>query len=253
MFEINCIHNDRCLIIIIFVSVLLATIGISTNNAFAMGQAPSTCNNRYDSSIISMIITNGNQTYDPIANPDLTFQIDNDKSYLVSFIIHTQDQSFQGNSLKGSTWYNMNTAGYWMGFCVNNIGPNQDIPLTQTLEHSGSIAPETIQTVSWHILTPDNITYNVKWVNPSNDTVSSDPSTNSSNLKWNEPVNDKDSSVIRYNIERSADGHTAWIMIKKNTENILPAHSDTVLTITPAYTYRVLAIDSIEARIPTIR
>lgn len=155
---------------------MLLALSMSAGSAFAMGQAPSTCNNRYDGNITSMTITSGNRVYDPIANPGLTFQVDNDKSYSVSFTIRTTSQSSQGNSLDGTTWYDTSAPGYWMGFCVNGAGSSQDITLTQNLEHSGSIAPETTQTVSWHTLTSDSITYKVKWVNPSDDSTPAKPS-----------------------------------------------------------------------------
>ena len=48
----------------VFALILLASAGILVNEAFAMGQAPSTCNNRYDGAITSLQITAGGQTYE---------------------------------------------------------------------------------------------------------------------------------------------------------------------------------------------
>lgn len=238
---------------LISASALLATFSITAEEAYAMGQAPSTCNNRYDGPITHMIITNEGQSYDPIANPGLTFQIDNDKSYAVSFIIHTPDQSSQGNSLEGSTWYDTSTPGYWMGFCVNNVGPNQDIPLTLNVEHSGSIAPETTQTVSWHTLANGTVTYNVKWVNPSNDNTSSEPSNlvaklvspSKINLRWAAPTSDGEAQITGYRVERSTDGGATWIIANQDSENIATKYSDSGLSPRITYTYRVFAINSV--------
>lgn len=244
------------LIMLVFASIML--LSISADKAFAMGQAPSTCNNRYDGPITSMTITNGNQAYDPIRNPGITFQVDNDKSYAVSFTIHTSDKSSQGNSLQGSTWYDTSAPGYWMGFCVSGANPSQDIIITQNLEHSGSIAPQTTQTVSWHTFASDSITYNVKWVNPKTDATPGAPSNllaksvspSKISLRWTAPTNNGEPPVIGYKIERSTDGGATWITIKQNTGNTSTAYSDAGLS-PRTYTYRVYAINSVGTSEPS--
>src|SRR5579864_3070811 len=88
-------NSGKNVFALVFASVLLASLGITANQAFAMGQAPSTCSNRYDGTITAMKITVGYRTFNPIANPGMTFQLRNDRSYTVTFTIHTPSQSSQ--------------------------------------------------------------------------------------------------------------------------------------------------------------
>lgn len=159
-------HRGRDLILLGFAAALLASLGISLNEVFAMGQVPSTCNNRYDGTITAMKITVGARTYDPVAHPGLSFQLRNDRSYTVTFTIHTPSQSSQNNTLDGTTWYDTDAQGYQMGTCVSGAAPNQDITMTAIEKHPANLAPQTTQNVVWRTLVPSSIEYNVKWVNP---------------------------------------------------------------------------------------
>ena len=151
---------------LVFVSILFASLGVTANQAYAMGQAPSTCSNQYDGAITAMKITVEHKTFDPVAHPGMTFQLRNDKSYTVMFTIHTPSQSSQNNSLGGSTWYDTSAPGFQLGTCVNDVGPDQDVTVTSIESHPGNLAPQTTQNVSWNTLIPGNVSYNVKWVNP---------------------------------------------------------------------------------------
>jgi hypothetical protein len=151
---------------IVLVSILLASLGISANQVYAMGQAPSTCSNLYDDTITAMKIIVGHRTYDPIAHPGITFQLRNDKSYTVTFTIHTASQSSQSNSFSGDTWYDTNAPGYQLGNCVTGAGSNQNVTVTVTETHPGNIAPQITQSVSWKTLMSGDTTYNIKWINP---------------------------------------------------------------------------------------
>ncbi|HEU5487327.1 MAG TPA: hypothetical protein VFV16_00730, partial [Candidatus Nitrosotalea sp.] len=133
----------------VFALILLASTGVLVNEAFAMGQAPSTCSNRYDGAITSIQVTAGGNTYDPIANPGLTIQMDNDKTYDVTLTIHTPSTSSQNNTLDGTTWYDTSAPGYQLGTCVDGAGPDKDITVTLTERHPANIAPEVTQTVTW--------------------------------------------------------------------------------------------------------
>lgn len=159
-------HHGRNLILLGFAAALLVPFSMSLNEAFAMGQAPSTCNNRYDGTITAMKITVGARTYDPIAHPGLSFQLRDNRSYTVTFTIHTPNQSSQNNTLDGTTWYDTNVQGYQMGTCVSGAGPNQDITVTATETHPANLAPQTTQSVTWSTLVSGDIAYNIKWVNP---------------------------------------------------------------------------------------
>ncbi|MDE2588612.1 MAG: hypothetical protein KGL95_02955 [Patescibacteria group bacterium] len=147
-----------------FATILLALLGIA-NEAFAMGQAPSTCNNRYDGTITALKITVGHRTYDPMANPGVSFQLKNTKSYTVTFTIHTPSQSSQNNMLAGDTWYDTSAPGYQLGTCVSGAAPNQDITITATESHPGNLAPQATPNVTWTALVPGQAEYSVKWIN----------------------------------------------------------------------------------------
>src|SRR5437899_1377496 len=106
--------NPRILVLVLASVLALSYIGFE-NSAFAMGQAPSTCTNRYDGPITSFIINNGSQTFDAIANPGVTFNVNVHSSYGVAFVIHTQSTSSEGNSLPGTTWYRTTAPAFGFG------------------------------------------------------------------------------------------------------------------------------------------
>ena len=166
MFRTRC-YRDKNFLVLILALISVTTLALTTNQVYAMGQAPSTCNNRYDGPITSAIITSEGQTYDPIANPGLTFQVDNDKSYSVIFTIHTPTQSSQGNSLLGTTWYRTTAPGYANGICVDDTGPDQDSTIETSWSHPANMAAETTQTVEFGTRV-SGFNFNVEWSNPTN-------------------------------------------------------------------------------------
>lgn len=112
-----------------------AVLSVGFPHAQAMGNAPSTCNNRYDGTITSFLVTYPGGTLDPIAHPNSTFTLQGDMTYNVTFTIHTQAQSSNGNALGGTTWYDQNVYGFYDGVCYpsqagNSVGPNQDVSIT---------------------------------------------------------------------------------------------------------------------------
>jgi len=240
--------NLKYLCTIVFVAILLSFIGVSTNQVFAMGQAPSTCNNRYDGPITSAKIIVGGKTYDPIAHPGLTFELSNKKSYNVTFTIHTPSQSSQGNSLPGTTWYSDSVNGFQNGYCVDVAGPNKDIVITGLISHSASLPPIGTQYVDFYTLVKfPGFDYNVKWITvpqpPTNNTATAISSTEI-DLSWNAPASDGGSTIIGYKIQRSTDGGTTWTSIIRNTHSTATTYSDTGLLPNTTYYYRVFAINS---------
>ena len=166
MFRTRC-YRDKNFLVLILALISVTTLALTTNQVYAMGLAPSTCNNRYDGPITSVIITSEGQTYDPIANPGLTFQVDNDKSYSVIFTIHTPTQSSQGNSLLGTTWYRTTAPGFANGICVDDAGSDQDITIETSWSHPANMAAETTQTVEFGTRV-SGFNFNVEWSNPRN-------------------------------------------------------------------------------------
>lgn len=118
-------YHGRNLVMLGFAAILLASLGISANEVLAMGQAPSTCNNRYDGTITYMKITVGHRTYYPIDDPGLSFELKNNRSYTVEFTIHTANQSSQNSTSGGTTWYDTDSPGYQIGTCVSGAAPDQ--------------------------------------------------------------------------------------------------------------------------------
>ena len=156
--------------------LILSCVGFE-NKAFAMGQAPSTCANRYDGLITSFTINNGTQTFDPIGNPGITFDMKTGSSYTVKFVIHTASMSSQNNTNLGTTWFRNTALGFANGVCVpdqttTTIGPNQDVPMTDTFTHPSSMAPNILQSVEFSTFFGNSVTYNVNWINPAQTTTS---------------------------------------------------------------------------------
>src|SRR5579872_4215163 len=65
------------------------------------------------------------------------------------------------------------------------------------------------------------------------------------NLSWTAPSNNGGSAITGYKIERSADNGTTWSIIQSNTGSTATTFSDTGLTASTTYTYRVSAINAI--------
>ncbi len=221
-------------------------------NVFGMGQAPSTCDNRYDGTITTLTVVYQNKTYYPLENPGVTFQADNSKSYQVSFTIRTPSLSSQNNSLAGSTWYDNNAVGYQMGTCVNGVNHNQDVTLTVSASHPGNMPQETTQTVMWNTLVGQPVTFYVQWVNQTV-TVPDAPygltataaSSSTIDLNWNAPNNDGGSAITGYQIERSTDDGNNWSTIVPHINST--SYTDTRLSPNATYTYRIEAINSVGA------
>src|SRR5579872_4750357 len=62
------------------------------------------------------------------------------------------------------------------------------------------------------------------------------------NLSWTAPANNVGSAITGYKIERSTDDGTTWSTIVSNTSSTSTTYSDSGLTASTTYTYRVSAI-----------
>ncbi len=239
--------------------ILLASTGVLVNEAFAMGQAPSTCNNRYDGAITSIQVIAGGTTYDPISNPGLTIKMDNDKTYDVTMTIHTPSTSSQNNTLDGTTWYDTSAPGLQLGTCVDGAGPDKDITVTLTEGHPANMAPETTQTVTWSTLVVGGGSYSVQWTNPASNTSAPSAPTGLSakamshsriNLSWISG-NNGGSQITGYKIERSTDSGSTWNTISADTGSTKTTYSNTRLVPDTTYTYRVSEINAIGTSSPS--
>ncbi|MDE1812870.1 MAG: fibronectin type III domain-containing protein, partial [Thaumarchaeota archaeon] len=69
-------------------------------------------------------------------------------------------------------------------------------------------------------------------------------------LSWTAPANNGGSAITGYKVERSPDG-TNWSTIQSNTGSTATTYSDTGLTSSTTYTYRVSAINSVGTGSPS--
>jgi prepilin-type processing-associated H-X9-DG protein len=70
-------------------------------------------------------------------------------------------------------------------------------------------------------------------------------------LSWTAPSSNGGSAITGYEIERSTDSGTTWSAVVPNTGTTGTTYSDTGLAPSTAYTYRVLAINSIGTSQPS--
>ncbi|HYL65689.1 MAG TPA: fibronectin type III domain-containing protein [Nitrosopumilaceae archaeon] len=76
-------------------------------------------------------------------------------------------------------------------------------------------------------------------------------STSQINLSWTTPSNNGGSAITGYKIERSTDSGTTWSTISANTASTSTTFSDTGLTASTTYTYRVSAINAVGTSSPS--
>src|SRR5207245_842218 len=76
-------------------------------------------------------------------------------------------------------------------------------------------------------------------------------STSQINLSWTAPANNGGSVITGYKIERSTNGGTTWSTIQSNTASTATTFSDTGLTASTTYMYRVSAINPVGTSSPS--
>ncbi|MDE1811903.1 MAG: fibronectin type III domain-containing protein [Thaumarchaeota archaeon] len=227
-----------------------------SHDAFAMGPAPGTCNNEYDGSYVSAIITAGNQTFYPLQN-NVTFKMNIGQSYNLTTIIHVPNQSSQGNSLPGSLWYSSNEIGYDQNYCSPTVNPSTNYTISMNVGFPNDYNPNQSQVISVY-WAPHGYSYTVDWVVPPTSPPSapqnlqaSAASSSQINLSWSAPSNNGGSPVIGYMIERSTDDGSTWNTIVSNTGSTSTTFSDTGLVHSTTYTYQVSAINSAGMSVPS--
>jgi hypothetical protein len=166
------------------VAAALATLAaVSPPLASAMGQAPSTCGNSYDSLIVSSMINNGTQTVNPMS-PNATFYATKTDGYNITVVLHTANESTNGNRLNGTTWYSTFAPGFALGVCVYDVYPNETLVVNYqasypaTFNPAASPVPQQVGWQTWNDSEPSALmSYNVIWVNQSSSQVASTAST----------------------------------------------------------------------------
>jgi Fibronectin type III domain len=251
LFDLEGKNHGKYFLTLVFVSVFSLLFFSLNNNAFADTMPPSECPNNYNDIITSATIFALGKTYDPTTNPNVIFQLATDQSYNVTFTMHTSSQSSQGNSNPGTVWYVSTGVGAY-GVCVNTSGPNQDVTVSLHETFDGGPTPQTQKNIEFDIFSPQGFvkgfSYTVNWIGPPQqptNLVATAISSSQINLSWSTPSNNGGSAITGYEIERSTDGGTTWSNIQSNTGSTATTYSDTGLTASTTYTYRVSAINSV--------
>ena len=86
---------------------------------------------------------------------------------------------------------------------------------------------------------------------PPSSLVASAASSSQINLSWIAPTNNGGSTITGYKIERSTSGGSTWSTIVSNTGSTTTTYSDTGLSPSTTYTYRVSAINNIGTSLPS--
>lgn len=200
--------NGPAKIAVFLVLALACLPPLLSNKAFSHGDAPSTCENRYDAYITSMTVDNGTQTFDPISDSDLEIDAQIDTGYDVEFTLHTANASSQNNTSAGTTWYRHTAFGFGNGVCVDDAGPDEDIRVTvHVTPILGIPNGYTQEEVQWGS-SPGiiQLTYKVVWHDaadpeppaeeqpPQEDDVDEDSGNGSTSTSNDEPEDDDDKS-----------------------------------------------------------
>src|SRR5438105_2684585 len=120
------------------VSVVLAAPLLTAKSVTAMGANPSSCNNIYATTFTSMRINNGTMSFDPIANPGMTFAAKNHVGYNITYVLHAANQSLAGNILPGSAFLSTTAYGAFVhDECDGGFVPNVDKSFTVSIPYSG--------------------------------------------------------------------------------------------------------------------
>ena len=247
---------------LVFGFLLLVSFGTVVPNALAMGQSPGICPNRYDGPIPSATLTVGNQTYDPIANPGLTITVNSTGVYGLTLVIHTANESSQGNTNNGTTWFDTDLNGFSFGECVYStshicdptlgcvpeIGPNQNayIDGNFTDRRAGTAWTQHVDFDGWVNGGPvAGASYNVDWVcpcypsNPQN--LQAVAGNGHITLSWS-PSSNGGSAITNYNVYRGTSSGAESFFAK--IANVT-SYNDTTVTNGQTYYYYVTATNSV--------
>jgi len=241
--------HGKYFLTLVFASILLF-FGILVQDVFAMG--PGNCGNPYNGPIVVAKINNGTQTFDPLANPGVTFEVNKYASFGLWQVIDLPSQSSWGKVIPGGAWYTWMNPTYSESTCLNGH-PNENLTFGGWMNtYSGG--PN--QANGGFGTKVNNAHWTIDWVNtPSttntnNSTAPSTPtnlsawgmSSSTIVLSWNAPVN---YTVTGYKIERSLDGGNTWSTAVSNTNTTITAYTDSGLASHTTYYYRVSAINKI--------
>ena len=244
----NC--HSKYLFTVIVASILLVSLGILVQNAFAMG--PGSCPNQYNGRVVVAKINNGTQTFDPLANPGVTIEVNKHGSLGLWDVIEMPGQSSLGKVTPGSAWIRYTFTTFGESTCHGYINPNENLTESGNITYYGGYNPEK-RGIGTRV---NGAFWTIDWVstsstaNVNNSTAPSAPtnlsawgmSSSQIVLSWNAPAN---YTVTSYKIERSLDGGNSWSTAASNTNTTVTAYTDSGLASHATYYYRVSAINKI--------
>lgn len=94
---------------------------------------------------MSLKITIGKRTLDPIANPNTQFSAVLGIGYTVTLTLHSAS-----TSNTGSVWYESTARGFADDHCVNGVNYNSDTTITLHNIFMGQATHGTVQQVEWY-------------------------------------------------------------------------------------------------------
>lgn len=214
------------------------------HDVFAMGPPPGSCSNEYAAKIISYTVWNGSQTFDPLANPGLTFQEKVGTDYVVTDVLQIANQSNQGNNDSGYYWENFDYNAFEGSGCIGPVTPNEQITEGPSSFHN--VVGQNTQAIDFST-TMNSVSFNIQWIAPPSapQSLTATATTSSQiNLSWTAPSSDGNDGIAGYEIQRSTDGGSTWSTIVVNTDSTATTYSDTGLSSNTTYNYQVFAINS---------
>jgi len=217
-----------------------------SQNAFADGPAPGTCNNEYDGPITDATITFGNQTYYPLKN-SVSFQIPYDQIYHLTFTVKTSSQNNQGNSLPGNVWYTTNVWGFWFNKCQSGAGPNENFTISMDVNSPSSGPPS--RSPSWGTIGGNcgtssvcSFSYTVNYVPGTPQNLQATAGNSNVALQWSPPSGNGGTTITNYKIYRSTTSGNETFLTQVGS---VYAYNDTSVTNGQTYFYKVTAVNSV--------
>ncbi len=231
--------STRSFLTLVFTSLFLVSLGMISHNVFAMGAQPGSCTNEYDGPFTNATIIVGNQTYYPMKN-SVSFQLTNDKGYLLTYTIHTPSQNRQGNSLPGQVIVGTSVNGYFDGYCEGTAYPNSNFTVSGTISHSNGVSPQTSQYVIWGA-SGNYFSYTVNWVFPGPQTLVASSGNSQISLSWQNSSNNGYSPITNYKIYRSTSSGTETLLATLGNVN---SYTDNSVTIGQIYYYYITYVSN---------
>lgn len=243
-------YRSKYLLTLVIASIFLVSCSIFAPNAFAMGPPPGSCTNEYDAQFINATIIVGNQTYYPLKD-NVSFQLNNDQSYYLTYTFKTANQSSQGNSLSGQVWFGTNSVGYPTSGCGGGYNPDQNYTFSGYNHFPQDYNPKVNNNISVYYSTgSSSFSYTVNWIAPttpsSTSTVPQNLNATTNNaqisLVWSAPSSNGGSAITNYKIYKSTSSGTETLF---TTIGNVTSYNDTSVTNGQTYFYKVTAVNSV--------